>query len=161
MTSSTRVPGLFGQTTAARCALFCALRLFPSLLLLVAGISKIIDPLSFQLTLFDLGWFSFSLSGWVATFLPPTEILVGGALLLGHFQAGAALLALILFLVFVGALSYGLITQTMTDCGCLGIASLPPAMMLLVDLMMLACVAAHFFLICRQEFRELKVMASI
>ncbi len=109
-------------------------------MLLLAGYSKLLDPATFQLAIFDYKIVSFGLAGITAAYLPAIELVVGFALLFRLAPLGSAIMATALYALFIFVLSFALLKGTVTECGCFGILSLSPAFSLALDVCLL-CLA--------------------
>lgn len=95
------------------------IRVFIGVLLLSAGLSKIIDFNAFttQVALYDILPMS---TVRVASYcLLSAEMTIGTALIIGFFSGGASILAAGLFAIFITFLSAGLLRElSLEECGC-------------------------------------------
>ena len=90
--------------------------------LIAAAIPKIGDPPAFAQNLFAYHLLPAALLSPVALTLPWLELWTGVGLLLPRMRRSAALLALGVMLVFLGALGSNLARGNALDCGCFGAA---------------------------------------
>lgn len=100
-------------------ALVC-LRVGLGAVLLVAGIVKIADPLAFVGAVES---FALVPSDWslpVAVYLPWLEALTGGLLICGLWTRSSALVAVVMFAGFIGAMLINLARGANVACGCFG-----------------------------------------
>ena len=112
-------------------------------LFLAAGLAKGRDVSAFAGEIAAYRLLPYVLNYLVAATLPAVEILLGGLLLWGRRVRGAALLAALLTLVFIGALLSAMLRGLQIDCGCFGSAATWPLWAaLLRDFAILAL--AHF-----------------
>jgi hypothetical protein len=123
----------------------------PALLLGWGGVMKLLDPLAFQLAVFDFQTVPFSTAALVAAYLPWIEIATAISLLFRVLPFAGLSIATSLYLMFVILLAQSLASGRNIECGCLGIASLPSEMMLKIDLLMLL-ISAYLWM--RQARRE-------
>lgn len=89
-------------------------------LFLYAGVAKAIAPETFAADIANFRLLPLFASGLLAVYLPWLEILAGGALLVGRWRGGAALVLALLSAVFLGALASARIRGLDIACGCFG-----------------------------------------
>lgn len=97
-------------------ALFC--RGLLALVMLAAGLPKLLNPADFSVVVSNYGLVPDALLLPVAIFLPLLEVVAGIGLLFSI--RGCLNLTLMLFLLFIAVLSYGLWLGLDIDCGCFG-----------------------------------------
>jgi putative oxidoreductase len=99
-----------------------ALRLALAAVFLWAGVAKLVDPAGFAEEIANYRFFP-ALAPILAATLPSIEILVGAVLLVGPraWRAGAALLALVLLVVFTAAVTASRLRGIDLRCGCFGV----------------------------------------
>lgn len=100
-------------------------RLVLSLVLVVSGFVKAVDPVGFMYKLQEYaGAFSVSVSDdWMLFFaimLSATEFLLGVFLLMGIYRRVVPLLTFIMFLFFTPLTLYIMLSGSVDDCGCFG-----------------------------------------
>lgn len=126
-----------------RCFFYLGCRLLLGTLFLAAGILKGRDVTAFAGEIAAYRLLPYTLNYLVAATLPYIEALAGGLLLLGRNVRGAALLAALLTVVFIGAILSAMLRGLTIDCGCFGgAASMPLWVALARDLGILFL--AHF-----------------
>ncbi len=97
---------------------YAAVRIALALSFLAAGIIKILDPMTFAVTIDAFGIVPGPLVLSVAFFLPVLEI--AGALALIFDIRGSLGLITLMILMFIAVLGYGLHLGLDIDCGCYG-----------------------------------------
>jgi uncharacterized membrane protein YphA (DoxX/SURF4 family) len=102
-------------------AIGIVLRVGLAALLVWAGVAKLLDPKSFSEEVANYRLYS-QLAPALATMLPSIEITTGLALVLSPrlWQKAAALLALVLLVVFTGAVASAWLRGIDVRCGCFG-----------------------------------------
>ena len=93
-------------------------RIFLGFLFIYASLEKILQPEEFAK---QVGYFKalpFGMENLLAIMLPWTELIVGICLLAGLFVDGAALLSIIMMLVFILAISQAMLRGIDITCGC-------------------------------------------
>ena len=94
------------------------LRIGLGVLFLIAGIPKFLDPQAFATSISHYQL----LPEWgeraLALVLPPLEIAIGIALIVGVLDAGAAVLCFLLLIVFTGAIGISVARGLDISCGC-------------------------------------------
>lgn len=96
-------------------------RLFVGMILLIASIAKLMEGSRFVEIVRGYQLLPERLVAWVGRLLPLWEIIVAFGLLTGLFQSWAALSALVLFLMFSGAILVNLMRgRYYISCGCFG-----------------------------------------
>lgn len=108
--------GLSRQTATAVILLAC--RLVVGLVFLYASVNKILDPAGFAKAVYNYRLVPLPLLHVFAVLLPWVEGVAGLALLLGVFRRGAALLCLLMTLMFTVAVSAALARSLDISCGC-------------------------------------------
>ena len=103
---------------------YLVLRLLLGLLLLVAGLIKLRDPLNFRHALDAFGFLPLKITIPVAVVLPPFEVLCGLAIILGFRTRAMVSAAAGMLLIFSAVLGWLLISGRSVDCGCFGRAEL-------------------------------------
>ncbi|MBE1425755.1 putative membrane protein YphA (DoxX/SURF4 family) [Desulfomicrobium macestii] len=97
---------------------YAAVRIALALAFLVAGITKILDPMTFAVTIDAFGILPGPLIPPVAVFLPLLEIM--GAVALIFDIRGSLGLITLMILMFIAVLGYGMHMGLDIDCGCYG-----------------------------------------
>ena len=108
--------------TARHAWLDLACRAIVAAVLLVAGVPKLMDPVSFAEAIDNYRILPRTLVAPLALLVPPVEIVTALALLTGIAKRGAALISLILLGVFAVAIAQAVIRGIDIDCGCFGAA---------------------------------------
>ena len=101
------------KTTAA---IVC--RLIVGGVFIYASIDKLLHPAAFAEVIHHYRILPISLLHFFAHLLPVLELLTGAALVLGFKQRGAALLAGVLTIIFMAAITSALIRNLDISCGC-------------------------------------------
>ncbi len=83
-----------------------------------ASIHKILDPAAFARAVYLYQILPDGLVNLTALILPWVELFLGVLLIIGIWMPGAAVLSTLLFMVFMGALSYNLARGLDIGCGC-------------------------------------------
>jgi putative oxidoreductase len=83
-----------------------------------AAIPKIADPPSFAHMIYNYRLLPGGLVSLAALWLPWVELLAGGALILGVWRRGAAILIGLLLVLFIAAVAINLARGHAIDCGC-------------------------------------------
>ena len=83
-----------------------------------AGIHKILDPAAFAQAVHLYQILPDGLVNLTALILPWVELFLGVLLVIGPWMPGAAVLSTLLFMVFMGALSYNMARGLDIGCGC-------------------------------------------
>ncbi|HEY2746173.1 MAG TPA: MauE/DoxX family redox-associated membrane protein [Polyangia bacterium] len=98
-----------------------AARLVVGALFVVAGALKLGDPTAFATEIANYRFFA-ELAPWLAVTLPPTEIVVGAALIVApaKWRRAAALAAIGLLVMFTVAIVHVVRAGINVDCGCFG-----------------------------------------
>lgn len=121
----------------------------------VAAIPKIANPESFALMVFRYKILPYALVNLAAIYLPWIELAIAMALLWpGRSRRGAALLALLLLVVFWAALLFNLARGINVACGCFSVdpdARHNAALSLIRDTLLIACAAVTFWLATRDR----------
>ncbi len=123
-----------------------AARLVVGALFVVAGVLKLGDPTAFATEIANYRFFA-ELAPWLAVTLPPTEIVVGAALIVAPrtWRRAAALAAAGLLVMFTVAIAHVVRAGINVDCGCFGGNSGPVTAWTAVrDLALLAATAIVF-----------------
>ncbi|HEY0946170.1 MAG TPA: MauE/DoxX family redox-associated membrane protein [Opitutaceae bacterium] len=92
-------------------------------LFVYAGSAKALAPAAFAADIANFRLLPLFESGLLAVYLPWLEILAGGALLIGRWRAGGALVVALLSAVFLGALLSARLRGLDITCGCFGHAN--------------------------------------
>lgn len=100
-----------------------AVRLVLAGLFIYAGAVKALAPAPFAADIANFRLLPLFASGVVAVYLPWLEILAGGALLVGRWRAGGALVLALLSAVFLTALLSARLRGLDITCGCFGHAT--------------------------------------
>ncbi|HIC36848.1 MAG TPA: DoxX family membrane protein [Candidatus Marinimicrobia bacterium] len=93
-------------------------RIFLGFLFIYASLEKILQPEEFAKQVGYYKALPFGLENLLAIVLPWTELIVGICLLAGLFVDGAALLSIIMMLVFILAISQAMLRGIDITCGC-------------------------------------------
>jgi len=109
-------PGRLGHPLCEGIVLVC--RLIVGGTLLYASLNKIAHPEAFAQVVHNYRMVPLALLHPFALLLPWVEAVVGLALILGIYRRGAALLALLLALMFTIAVSFALARHLDISCGC-------------------------------------------
>lgn len=104
---------------------FLILRCLVGGVFIYAGALKIRDPQAFADSIATFQLLPMAVINPLAIVLPPFEILVGLALMLGWWKRAMSLAVMILLAVFLVALASALARGLQVDCGCFG--SGPPS----------------------------------
>ncbi len=84
----------------------------------VAAWPKLMDPPSFAKNIWAYDILPGQLINLQAMIMPGVELVIGLALILGFWRRGAALVSLVLLLIFGAAVSWALATGNPVHCGC-------------------------------------------
>ena len=95
-------------------------RIVLAAVMLMAAVPKLMDPPGFAQAVFAYGLLPMALVAPLALTLPWLEALTALGLVLGVARRGAAILILLLMLVFLGSLGFNLVKGNPVDCGCFG-----------------------------------------
>lgn len=95
-------------------------RIVLATVMLMAAIPKLMDPPGFAQAVYAYGLLPMALVAPLALTLPWLETLTALGLVLGVARRGAAILILLLMLVFLGGLGVNLTKGNPVDCGCFG-----------------------------------------
>ncbi|MBW2102924.1 MAG: DoxX family membrane protein [Deltaproteobacteria bacterium] len=93
-------------------------RLFLGAIFVYACTDKIADPQGFAEAVYNYQILPDSLINLTAIFLPWVEMVLGICLILGILREGTAILAVLLLLVFFGAVLFNLARGLDINCGC-------------------------------------------
>ncbi len=93
-------------------------RIFLGFLFIYASLEKILQPEEFAKQVGYYKALPIGLENLLAIVLPWTELIVGICLLAGLFVDGAALLSIIMMLVFILAISQAMLRGIDITCGC-------------------------------------------
>ena len=93
-------------------------RIFLGFLFIYASLEKILQPEEFAKQVGYYKALPFGMENFLAIMLPWTELIVGICLLAGLFVDGAALLSIIMMLVFILAISQAMLRGIDITCGC-------------------------------------------
>jgi len=94
------------------------LRVGLGVLFVAAAWPKLQDPEAFAVAVSNYHLLGESIGRGLALVLPPVELLVGLGLILGVADAGASLLAVVMMMVFTGAVGAALARGLDISCGC-------------------------------------------
>jgi uncharacterized membrane protein YphA (DoxX/SURF4 family) len=94
------------------------LRVGLGVIFLMAAWPKLADPTAFATSVSNYRMLPLPVERVIALTLPPLELLVGVALIVGVFDAGASLVVFGLMLVFTGAVGSALARGLDISCGC-------------------------------------------
>ena len=98
-------------------------RIFLGFLFIYASLEKILQPKEFAKQVGYYKALPFGLENLLAIVLPWTELIVGICLLAGLFVDGAALLSIIMMLVFILAISQAMLRGIDITCGCFKVSA--------------------------------------
>ena len=98
-------------------------RIFLGFLFIYASLEKILQPEEFAKQVGYYKALPIGLENLLAIVLPWTELIVGICLLAGLFVDGAALLSIIMMLVFILAISHAMLRGIDISCGCFKISA--------------------------------------
>ena len=98
-------------------------RIFLGFLFIYASLEKILQPEEFAKQVGYYKALPIGLENLLAIVLPWTELIVGICLLAGLFVDGAALLSIIMMLVFILAISQAMLRGIDISCGCFKISA--------------------------------------
>ena len=98
-------------------------RIFLGFLFIYASLEKILQPEEFAKQVGYYKALPFGLENLLAIVLPWTELIVGICLLAGLFVDGAALLSIIMMLVFILAISQAILRGIDITCGCFKVSA--------------------------------------
>lgn len=93
-------------------------RLVLGLVLIVAGVDKIIQPAEFAKAIDNYHIVPYGFENLIAIILPWLEVIVGTALITGFMVDGAAILSLGMMTFFVVAISSAILRGYNIECGC-------------------------------------------
>jgi uncharacterized membrane protein YphA (DoxX/SURF4 family) len=96
------------------------LRIGLGVLFLAAAVPKLQDPAGFAKAIENYRMLPVGAERALAVVLPAVELVVGVLLVAGAIDAGASLLALVLLVVFTGAVGVALARGLDFTCGCFG-----------------------------------------
>ena len=136
---SPRLNGLF--------VLIC--RLVVGAVFIFASLDKLQNPAAFAVVIHHYRMVPFSLLHAFTMFLPVLELIVGIALIVGFRQRGAALITLVLNLMFIAAISTALFRGLDISCGCFntdGGHAVGLSLIIRDSLLLLACLPPLFSL---------------
>ncbi len=105
---------------ASHPVLALVLRIVIGLILLYAGLQKIVDMEDMAQSIYNYRLLPESTVNVLAIILPPIEILAGLCLILGILTEGALTVATGLFLVFLFAIASAVLLGLDIECGCFG-----------------------------------------
>jgi hypothetical protein len=92
------------------------------LFFVISGIGKLLDVLSFYLSIYNYGVPEAALT-YVAVIIPPMEILLGFGLLMFVRTRVLAMVSMIFLLLFTGGYAYAHFAHGLDHCGCFGMIS--------------------------------------
>ena len=98
-------------------------RIFLGFLFIYASLEKILQPEEFAKQVGYYKALPFGMENLLAIMLPWTELIVGICLLAGLFVDGAALLSIIMMLVFILAISQAMLRGIDITCGCFKVSA--------------------------------------
>lgn len=98
------------------------LRMGFGLLLLYAAIDKVRHPLDFAQMVENYRVVGEDLSYWIAVFIPFLEIIVGLLLISGFWKQTAAIINMVLMIVFLALVTQAYIRDLDIHCGCFSTA---------------------------------------
>ena len=133
------------------------LRMILGLLFLVSGILKIMDPVQFVNDIDNYRMLPYILVTLMAIILPWLELLCGIALITGIFKHGAALIILILSVIFLTAIISVLFRGLDISCGCFSLgesASRIGFTKLLENILLLLAAAVLYFKLLPSESKS-------
>jgi len=108
-----------------------------------AGLLKILDPFSFYTQIHSYQLVSPDLSKWLAVVLPPIEIGLGLAVMLGLWRRLSCLGIVLMLVVFLVATGHAWLYGTTDNCGCFGeLVSRSPKETFIEDVVLLILAAA-------------------
>lgn len=113
------------------------LRAALGLILLFAGIFKLVDLDAFQKDVMSYQILLKQPAGWIALLLPVLEVIVGLFLIIGWLQAGALGAVILMSIGFAFVHIYTMQRNLDVKCGCFGRFSLSSPVMLVVNTLML------------------------
>jgi uncharacterized membrane protein YphA (DoxX/SURF4 family) len=126
------------------------------LVLLVAGLSKALDPAEFAHQIETYGIFSGRAAVILAYFLIPVEIALGSALILRYRPRLAAVAAVVLLAIFMAATGYAWSQGKTEGCGCFGsFAQRTPGEVLMEDSLFVLLGVVAIVLGSRKPGREI------
>ncbi|SYZ73517.1 DoxX family protein [Candidatus Zixiibacteriota bacterium] len=99
------------------------IRLFVGVIFIYAAIDKVANPAQFARIVYNYHLLPTSLINLFAIVMPWVEIICGATLILGVFRPGGVLLANLLILSFIIALSVNLFRGVDIECGCFTVSS--------------------------------------
>ena len=97
---------------------FLFLRWIVATIFIVAGITKILNPLTFAEDIDNYQILPYLLVTLMAIILPWLEVLCGFFLIIGKLQKGAALTLMIMTFIFLAAIISGIVRGLDISCGC-------------------------------------------
>lgn len=95
-------------------------RYFIAAVLLFSGISKIIDPQTFNEAMNSIGIMNAHIKELTTGLLPIMEVFLGVVLLFNKYSETAMPFVIILFTLFLFFAVYGILIGVEGDCGCFG-----------------------------------------
>jgi uncharacterized membrane protein YphA (DoxX/SURF4 family) len=98
--------------------LIAVMRVALGVLFIMAALPKIMNPHAFAKAVSNYHMLPFVAERALALLLPPLELLAGVCLVVGAFDAGAALLTFVLMIVFTVAVGTALARGLDISCGC-------------------------------------------
>lgn len=116
-------------------------RILLALILATAACAKLSNPEGFQTTLESFKLFPKTTLSYLTSFIPVLELCTAILLTLKNKTPQGAILSILLSLSFVVSLMWGIITKSITDCGCFGdweLAKVSPEAALLRAILILA-----------------------
>lgn len=87
-------------------------------ILIYASFNKIVDPGGFAKAIANYHLIPFGLENIMAIILPWLELIIGLCLIIGVFIDGAAVLVIIMMVVFISAITYAILNGYNIECGC-------------------------------------------
>lgn len=86
----------------------------------IAAMVKVLDPEAFLSSLLTYQVFPYELALVLAYFAPALELVVALGLVTGIWRKGAALLTVLMLLLFIALVAQGMVRGLQMDCGCFG-----------------------------------------
>ncbi len=93
-------------------------RIVIGVILIYAGVNKLSNPNEFASAIDNYHLLPFGSENLVAIIMPWIEILAGIGLILGIYVNGSALIALVMFGIFIIAIASALVRGYNIECGC-------------------------------------------
>ncbi|MGB0679039.1 MAG: MauE/DoxX family redox-associated membrane protein [Polyangiales bacterium] len=103
-----------------RWALTWLCRLAVALVFIFAAVPKLLDPAAFAQSIDNYRLLPSAWAPYIALWVPPLELVIAAALLVGIGERGAASIAGLMLVVFAVGIAQAIVRGIDIDCGCFG-----------------------------------------